>query len=263
MAEGGPGPGWTRGLGGPADLWFTAKVDGTRQYYVEMLPTGSDEKEEHDVLVGLHGHGSDRWQYVREDRGECRGARDFAAAQGMIFVAPDYRAKTSWMGPKAEADMVQLIGLLRERHKVRRVFLTGGSMGGTSVLIFAALHPEMVAGVSSLNGTANMLEYGNFTEAVAESYGGGPEEVRQEYEKRSPELRPERFTMPVAMVVGGKDTAVPPESVRRLAARMIELGKKDVLLVDREEGGHSTNYEDTVATLEFIVREAEKGKRTR
>jgi hypothetical protein len=25
----------------------------------------------------------------------------------MIFVSPDYRAKTSWMGPKAEADMVQ------------------------------------------------------------------------------------------------------------------------------------------------------------
>ena len=33
-------------------------------------------------------------------------ARAAAVKYCMIYVSPDYRAKTSWMGPKAEADMV-------------------------------------------------------------------------------------------------------------------------------------------------------------
>ena len=68
----------------------------------------------------------------------------------MIYVSPDYRAKTSWMGPKAEADVVQIIRDLKKRHRIGRVFITGGSMGGTAALTFAALHPDLVAGVASL-----------------------------------------------------------------------------------------------------------------
>ena len=65
----------------------------------------------HDLLVALHGHGSDRWQFIRDGRDECRGTREAAARHGAILVSPDYRAPTSWMGPKAEADLVQIDGL--------------------------------------------------------------------------------------------------------------------------------------------------------
>jgi len=58
-------------------------------------------------MIAFHGHGSNRWQYVKDERGECKGARDVALKNNMIFVSPDYRAKTSWMGPKAEADVVR------------------------------------------------------------------------------------------------------------------------------------------------------------
>ena len=143
--------------------------------------------------------------HARDARGECKGARDVAAKFGMIFVSPDYRAKTSWMGSLAEADTVQLIGELRQRHKVGRVFLVGGSMGGTAVLTFAALHPELVAGVCSLNGTANHVEYDKFQDAIAASFGGTKAQVPEEYKKRSAELWPEKVTMPVAFTTGGKD----------------------------------------------------------
>ena len=119
-------------VGKPIDVEFKAKVDGSVQRYVEILPKEFDPETEHDLLIGLHGHGSDRWQYIKEKRGECKGARDTAARHGMIFVSPDYRASTSWMGPKAEADTVQLIALLRKKHKVRRLYLNGGPMGATS-----------------------------------------------------------------------------------------------------------------------------------
>ncbi len=95
------------------DIPFTAKCDGTEQRYVLMLPAGFKPERPHDLLIALHGHGSDRWQFIRDPRNECRATRDAAAAHGMIYGPPDYRAKTSWMGPQAEADLVQIIGELK------------------------------------------------------------------------------------------------------------------------------------------------------
>lgn len=243
----------TGNRGDPVDVEFKADVDGSSQYYVEMLPKDFQSPKPCDVLIALHGHGSDRWQYVKDERGECKAPRDFVARHAMIMVSPDYRAATSWMGPQAEADLVQIIALLRNKYRVRKVFLAGGSMGGTAVLIFSALHPELVAGISSQNGTANMLDYQNFQDAIAASYGGNKQQQPEEYRKRSPELVPEKFTMPVAFTVGGKDTSVPPDSVRRLAERLQKM-KREVLLIDRKDTGHATNYEDTTQALEFILK---------
>ncbi len=82
------------------DISFQAECDGTEQRYVLVLPSGFQAGERHDVLIALHGHGSDRWQFVKDARDECRAARDVAAKHGLLFVSPDYRARTSWMGPK-------------------------------------------------------------------------------------------------------------------------------------------------------------------
>ncbi len=242
-------------LSGPTEVVFLAAVDGTEQRYIEMLPADFDARKQHDVLIALHGHGADRQQYVVESRGECKAARDAAARYEMIFISPDYRATTSWMGPKAEADLIQIIGDLRRKYEIGKVFLTGGSMGGSSVLTFAALHPDLVAGVASQNGTANHVEYQNFQDAIAASFGGTKTERADEYRKRSAEFWPERFTMPVAICAGGKDESVPPQSVLRLAKALQERSAR-VLLLYREEGGHNTNYEDTMAGLEFVIQQA-------
>lgn len=240
----------------PADIVFTAAIDGTEQRYVELLPDTFDPMCAHDVVIALHGHGTDRWQFIKDNRGECKGVRDAAAKYGLIVVSPDYRAKTSWMGPKAEADVVQIISEVKKRHHVNRVFIAGGSMGGTSALTFAALHPELIAGVCSLNGTANLVEYEKFQDAISASFGGSKSEAPDEYKKRSAEFWPEKFTMPVALTTGGKDAIVPPQSVLRLAAKLAQA-KRTVLSIHREGGGHSTNYEDTMAATEFVLKRAD------
>lgn len=239
----------------PKDIAFKASVDGSEQRYVELLPPGFDPAKVHDVVLAFHGHGSDRWQFIKDARGECRGVRDVAARRGLIVVSPDYRAKTSWMGPKAEADGLQVIAELKNRHRIGRVFLAGGSMGGTAVLTFAALHPELIASVCSLNGTANLIEYEKFHDAIAASFGGTKAEAPDEYRKRSAEFWPERFTMPVAFTTGGNDAVVPPQSVLRLAEKLKQAQRK-VLTLHRETGGHSTTYEDTCTAMDFILREA-------
>ena len=128
-------------------------------------------------------------------------------------------------------------------------------MGGTAALTFAALHPGRVDGVVSLNGTANLVEYAQFQDAISTSFGGTKVAIPDEYKKRSAEYWPEKFTMPVGITTGGQDTLVPPHSVERLARVLKQLDRK-VLLIRRDSGGHQTNYADGIAILEFVVQHA-------
>lgn len=236
----------------PSDIAFKAEFDGTTQYYMEILPTDFEQVKKYDLIIGLHGHGSDRKQFATAvGFPECVAFRDFAAKYGMIAITPDYRGTTSWMGPKAEADLVQIINDLKKKYKINRVFIVGASMGGTSVLTFAALHPDMVDGVASLNGQANHLEYSGFQSYISESFGGSKDKIPLEYKKRSAEYWPEVLTMPVAFTSGGKDTIVPPESTLRLAEIMKKLNRK-VLVIHRTDGGHQTSYVDSIAAMEFM-----------
>ena len=260
------------GLELPQEFQFIAEYDKSVQKYMILLPKGFDPDVEHDVLIAFHGHGSDRRQYVTANRGEAKGARDVAAKHNMVFVSPDYRAPAGWMGIAAEADTIHVIGELKRKFTVRRVYLTGGSMGGAAVLTFTALHPDLVNGVSSQNGLANLLEYNvdldfvvRIQTAIKDAFGGAKDETPEQYKKRNPEeyrrrsaeFHPERFTMPLAITVGGKDTLVPPQSVLRLA-EAVKKHNANVLVIDRNDAGHETNYADTVAALEFVIARAEK-----
>lgn len=241
----------------PVDVVFKSTLDGTEQRYVQILPDGFDPDEPHGLLIALHGHGSDRWQFINDGRGECAAARDAAAKHKLIYVSPDYRAKTSWMGPAAEADVVQILKELRAKYCINKVILSGGSMGGTAALTFAAVHPELVDGVVSMNGTANLVEYDQFQDAISASFGGSKLDVPEEYRKRSAELHADRLTMPIALTTGGQDRLVPPDSVQRLASAL-EQSQRKVLLIHRQDGGHSTDYVDATAAFEFILTELAK-----
>ena len=239
------------------DVAFLARCDKSTQRYLLILPPRFEKAQPHDLLIALHGHGADRWQIAHSKRGASCAAREIAQQHGLICVAPDYRAKTSWMGAKAEADVLQILDEMKTQYKINRVVLCGGSMGGSSALTFAALHPELVDGVASMNGTANHLEFEGFQEAIAESFGATKAQAPLEYKRRSAEYWPERLTMPVGIAAGGKDTVVPPDSVVRLAKVLQAIGG-DVFLIYRPEGGHYTEVEDAKRVLEHTLRQARR-----
>jgi len=236
----------------PVDVAFKAKIDGTEQRYMLLLPDGFDKQKKHDLMVAFHGHGSDRHQFMFDERAEVLVAREQAASHRMIYVTPDYRAKTSWMGPKAEADVLQILRDLRRKYRVGKVVIIGASMGGSSVLTFAALHPKEIDGVVSMNGTANHLEYENFQDAISSSFGGTKAQIPNEYKRRSAEYWPERLTMPIAFTAGANDDIVPPGSVVRLASVLAKL-QPNVLMVYDANGGHSTNEADARKAFEFVL----------
>jgi pimeloyl-ACP methyl ester carboxylesterase len=243
------------------DRSFVAMNDGTEQKYVLVYPPHFDPAKPVSLLIALHGHGSDRWQFVKQARGECSGTREVATRYGMLLVSPDYRAKTSWMGPKAEEDLLQIIASLKKRFVVEHVVVSGGSMGGTGALTFTARNPDLVDGVISLNGTANLVNYERFSDAIAASFGGTRADIPDEYLNRSAEFFPERFTMPVAATTGGADKIVPPDSVLRLL-KSIKKNNDDVLSIHRPGGGHSTNHDDTVRAFEFVISRLKASEKT-
>ncbi len=72
----------------PQDVAFTARCDGSTQHYVLLLPEPFDAEQPHDLLIALHGHGSDRWQFAKDPRDECRSVRDVGRpAQNDLRVA--------------------------------------------------------------------------------------------------------------------------------------------------------------------------------
>lgn len=242
----------------PIDRTFRAEFDDSEQRYVLLKPTPLPETTPRRLLIALHGHGSDRWQFVRDGRGECRAARDAALKHGFLFVAPDYRATTSWMGPAATADVAQLLRDLRKEYRIDQVVIAGGSMGGTAAVAFTAMHPELIDGVVSLNGTANMLEYDQFSAAIAASFGGTKTEKRDVYRGRSGEFFPDHFRMPTAFTTGGQDKLVPPDSTLRLV-KTLQAQHRPVLSIHRPDGGHDTNYDDSLAAFEYVLERVLRG----
>jgi dipeptidyl aminopeptidase/acylaminoacyl peptidase len=71
------------------------------------------------------------------------------------------------------------------------------------------------------------------------------------------ELHLDYLTMPIACTTGGKDRAVPPESVLRMAEALKAKGRP-VKLIHRPDGGHSTNYDDALAAFEFVIGKVAK-----
>ncbi|NLN94535.1 MAG: alpha/beta fold hydrolase [Candidatus Hydrogenedens sp.] len=239
----------------PEDIVFQADYDGSEERYVLLRPEGVSSLAGRSLLVALHGHGSDRWQFIVQSRGECSAVREMAAAYGLPLISPDYRASTSWMGPAAEADLQQILREWKERYNPPKIILAGGSMGAAAALTFAALNPDLVDGVLAMNGIANHVLYEGFQEAIAASFGGGKEAVPEEYIRRSAELQVEALTMPVALTLGARDEVTPPDSVLRLADALRARGRSVFVLL-RPGGGHETSHGDGVEALEWLFSAA-------
>ncbi len=234
------------------EVSFTAKYDNTEQLYSMLLPENFNPDQRYNLLLVFHGMYGDRWQlYNLRAEGPCQAILEIAAENQLIVVTPDYRID-QWMGPAGEADTLQILVDLQRKYLINKVFLAGGSMGGSSVLTLIVRHPYLFDGAFSMNGTANHLEYENYQDYIQKGFGGVKAEIPLEYKDRSAEYWPERIIMPLSLTGGGQDTAVPPHSVTRLA-NILKQMKRKVLYIYREEVGHGTLYEDARTGLEFAL----------
>lgn len=230
----------------PERLTFNCTADGSRWPYLVQIPQG----EPTALLLNLHGHYSDEWQGMTEEiYGDAFGrVRRECLARQWVYVCPWYGGN-SWMGPLAEAGMVDLIAALRERWPEVPLYLQGGSMGGSSALVFAVRQPQLLAGVIALCPAADVEQYydwccqraeqnatlENISDAIYTHYAAAGHDFHTELRRRSALRHGERLTMPVYLRHGNADALIPVEWTRQLAEKLRELGRK--VVYEEVDGG--------------------------
>lgn len=183
-----------------------------------------------DWVVHLHGHGSAGDQiFTRQD------IRDLWLPHyrelGLGVLSPNLRGN-AWMCPRAAEDLHDLLQWTREEFGAKRFFLVSGSMGGTSNLIYAALHPEDITAVSARCPATDMTSYyrwlarnpgdtrDEILSAITETYGGSPRETPAPYAAHSAVANAARLTMPILIIHGDADALIPVEQSRQLVEAM-------------------------------------------
>ena len=214
---------------------FTCPPDGSRWPYLVQTPPTPVRA----VLIYLHGHYSDQYQGmttgIYEDAfGKLR--RELLL-RSWAYVCPFYGGN-SWMGPLAEAGMAELIGILRREHPGVPVHLMGGSMGGSSAMVFASRRAALLDGVAARCPACDIEAYyafarasdngtlQNIADAIRIHYTAGERNLAEELAGRSALANAGGLTIPVHLVHGSADTVIPVDATRELAKRLKGLGRK-------------------------------------
>ncbi len=209
-------------------LDFTSRLDRVSDWAV-MWTCGDAGRP---WWVFVHGHGSTGDQlWTRQDLHDTWWP---LAAQLRLNVLAVNTRGNAWMGPAAAADLHALLAWLRETHGASQCILASGSMGGTSSLIYAAVHPEDVAGVIALCPATDLARYyawcrqhhecrpilDEIATAIAAGYGGAPGQAAKAYKLHSACRQANRLTMPIYVAHGTEDATIPVCESRYLAGAL-------------------------------------------
>ena len=123
--------------------------------YAVFIPSDASSSKPMPMLLALHGHA-----YPYDWAMSLDGLLSFAAAHGMLVVAPLGHSETGWYGtpclPRggvidklSEADVLNVLDLVEREFEVDplRRFAWGFSMGGGGALHFALKQPDFFRGI--------------------------------------------------------------------------------------------------------------------
>ncbi|MCB9600552.1 MAG: prolyl oligopeptidase family serine peptidase [Sandaracinus sp.] len=157
-------------------LAHPSRLDGTPQPFELFVPPGRPPRTGWPVLITLHGFKGNNGDYFRNTFGlerNWRGGESLDAhgrngtppsgAWGgvgpvpthgpMIVIAPEARGQTHYRFA-GEIDVEEALAAVRARHPVdpARLYVTGGSMGGTGAIYLPYRNPDLFAASAALAG---------------------------------------------------------------------------------------------------------------
>ncbi|MBQ7257492.1 MAG: alpha/beta hydrolase [Abditibacteriota bacterium] len=188
--------------------------EGIKDYcYVEKGETDN-------YIVNFHGHGSNADQlYTREDIFQSWYPAIKKRRLGIINFDTQ---GNGWMNKDVIFVTNQILQFLKKEYNIQKLIFSGGSMGGTSALIYTIHHPEDADGVIANCPVANMTEYYHFLEksqdlllveireTIKERYKGTPEESSM-YKDNNANEKSDIFTMPLYVCQATGDQIIPCE----------------------------------------------------
>lgn len=215
-------------------------LDGTPQPFELFVPPGRAPRTGWPVVITLHGFKGNNGDYFRNTFGlerDWRGGeslddhgRNGTPPSGtwgglgpvpthgpMIVIAPEARGQTHYRHA-GEVDVLEALEAVRARHPVdpRRLYVTGGSMGGTGAIHLPYRHPDLFAASAALAGYHDQrVRQDTHHEALTES------ERFLVAERSDVDWAENGFHLPTLLVRGTRDR--PLEWTRALASRLRTL----------------------------------------
>ena len=203
-------------------LEYQSGVDGMADWALIQPPA-----RETRWIVCIHGHGSSGDQLWTSPL--TRPWLPVFKKVGSGILSPHLRGN-SWMGPAVAADLHWLLNVVRAEYGATHFDFVSGSMGGTSNLIYAGLHPADTASVVALCPATDLATYTHWcrqnptpilteiADAIEISYGGTPATKLGVFTAHSPLTNARQFTMPVYLAHGAADAIIPVSQSRQLAS---------------------------------------------
>ncbi|MEA3403833.1 MAG: prolyl oligopeptidase family serine peptidase [Armatimonadota bacterium] len=202
---------------------YRSPLDDSIQAYGVYLP-GSPPPSEQGYPAVLHGHGYG-WRVSTSFSGF---QRQWADEHGWVMIHLNARGPNFYEGV-GDLETLRVVDDAAARFGIDRdrVYMTGGSMGGTGALRHGLRHPDVFAAVMGVDGWTDFRLWHHHWYARTD-YRDLIEEFRRPLlEAASPLYWAERGRWgAVGHIVDGSDTTVLPENGLRLRQRLWELSAK-------------------------------------
>lgn len=202
--------------------------------YALFVPSSYEPSAETPLIVSLHGLGRTHDWLMG-----YHGFLDQAEANGYIVVTPLGYIRRGWYGSRqiedaidgerSEQDVLNVLQLVRDEFNVdaNRIYLWGHSMGGAGTYHIAAKYPELFAG---LGVAAPAPEPNAPMDAILNN-------IKH---------------LPIFVLQGTDDQAVPVERTRAWVGKMRELGMQHVY-VEIPGGDHSLLISQDASNMQKFV----------
>ncbi len=229
------------------EILIASSIDGTLQPSLFFHP-GTDRPA--PLVVGLHTWSYDRFNQEKNYLPLCR-------QYGFALLLPEFRGPNLRSNPRkleacgtllARRDVIDAVGYVCENFAIDRgnIFLLGCSGGGHMALLAAETAPKLFRAVEVWCPVSDLVKWHEFQPQCQQDYsphieaclGGTPEEVPEEYVKRSPARHVEALKdLPVSIHHGRHDPVVPFSHSAELAKKLEAAGNPRVY-IDIFDGGH-------------------------
>ena len=191
----------------------------------------------------------------------------FWVARGWAVLAPNYRGSSGYGREYAQAlreqwgvvDVADTAAGIRNAVKLgwcdpERVVVVGGSAGGMTVLLMCALHSDIVRAGVSLFGVTDLFALAATTHRFESKYfdsliGRLPADSDR-YRDRSPITHAHEITVPVLVMQGAEDRAVPKPQADSMVAALRSAGAPVEYQVYAGEGHGFRKLENMIDELE-------------
>ena len=152
-------------LSGYVRMGHVSRLDSTAQPYELFVPRGRPPRAGWPLVITLHGFKGNAGDYFRNTFGlsrnwqggetlDAHGRHGTPPTRGpMVVIAPQARGQTMYRDA-GEIDVLEALADVRSRLPIDplRIYVTGGSMGGTGAAYLPLRHPDLFAAAAPLAG---------------------------------------------------------------------------------------------------------------